>query len=75
MGERGFRGNPLLMGGESYSGGCGCESGPADKPAPVAISSWRPWQVEGKLVATVQPDATSAGAWLVGVTVFPRSCW
>lgn len=38
--------------------------------------SWRPWQVGGKLVATVQTDAVSpAGAWLVAVAVLPRSFW
>lgn len=40
--------HPPLMDGEFYHGGCGHESGPEDKPAPGAISSWRPQQVEGK---------------------------
>lgn len=54
---------PPLMDDKFYHGGCGQESGSEDKPASVAVSSWRPQQVEGKWVATIQPDATfPAGA-------------
>lgn len=45
MGERGFHGNPLLKDGESVV--LGVDVSLALKT--VAISSWRLWQVEGKL--------------------------
>lgn len=49
MGERGFHGNPLLKDGESVV--LGVDVSLALKT--VAISSWRPWQVKGKRVATI----------------------